>query len=90
MANKYYDTNTINDVIMTERNPFLYFWYCLLLQFYVAPLSRVSIQRLLSDRISEKKNQEFEKSVEKNLRKILTAFAFPSLLSGSKATSKAA
>ena len=62
MANKYYDTNTINDVIMTERNPFLYFWYCLLLQFYVAPLSRVSIQRLLSDRISEKK---FEISMKK-------------------------
>ena len=61
MANKYYDTNTINDVIMKERNPFLYFWYCLLLQFYVAPLSRASIQRLLSDRISEKKIKNSKK-----------------------------
>ena len=75
MANKYYDTNTINDVIMTERNPFLYFWYCLLLQFYVAPLSRVSIQRLLSDRISEKKSR-IRKKCRKKSKKNSYSFCF--------------
>ena len=93
MANKYYDTNTINDVIKTVRNPFLCFLHCLLLQFYVALLSRVSTQRRPSDRISEKKREKkirIRKKCRKNIRKNFTAFAFPSLLSGSKATSKAA